>query len=141
MTQPTLRELRKSLGLTQAQLAAMVGLAPSTLTRYELGRWPIPPHIIERLRQQVGVTIAANTISGRMTERQPPRVGGRPRATIPIGGGGDMETNRLLLAGMAAMTVLTDWRREWFRDPDVWRKCLRVGGARIGNPNGWRGMQ
>lgn len=39
---PDLRTLRKQLGLTQAQLAAALGVARQTITNHERGKTPIP---------------------------------------------------------------------------------------------------
>lgn len=41
MTGAELKELRHAAGLTQRELAAMVGLHRNTLARLERGEWPI----------------------------------------------------------------------------------------------------
>ena len=49
MTNPELKALRTRLGLTQAELARAVGVAPNTLARWERGELGIPDWAIERL--------------------------------------------------------------------------------------------
>lgn len=52
MTPQDLKEARKSLGLTQADLAAAVGVHPVTIAKWEGGVHAIPPPVgklIERL--------------------------------------------------------------------------------------------
>jgi transcriptional regulator with XRE-family HTH domain len=41
MTGDEYREVRRDLGLTQAELAKQLGVAPNTVSRRELGRRPI----------------------------------------------------------------------------------------------------
>ena len=49
MANPELKALRTRLGLTQAELARAVGVAPNTLARWERGELDIPDWAIERL--------------------------------------------------------------------------------------------
>jgi transcriptional regulator with XRE-family HTH domain len=43
------RRIRSSLGITQAQLAKMIGCVGSTVHRWEAGRCPIPPSRIDSM--------------------------------------------------------------------------------------------
>lgn len=42
MTIDALKSARATLGLSQAELAARIGVAPNTVSRWEAGRHPIP---------------------------------------------------------------------------------------------------
>jgi transcriptional regulator with XRE-family HTH domain len=50
MTKTDLRRLRRQLNRTQVQLAADLGVQPTTLARWEQGRNPIPPLALTALR-------------------------------------------------------------------------------------------
>ena len=45
MTGPDLREARQSLGLTQQELAARLGVSRASVNRWETGAWPVPPMV------------------------------------------------------------------------------------------------
>ena len=46
-----LKNLIKSTGLTKGKLAQMAGVVPSTVSRWVSGESPIPPLVLEKLRQ------------------------------------------------------------------------------------------
>ena len=48
------RRLRQKRGLLQCQLAAMVGIDQTTLSRYECGRYPIPDDMLAALSRALG---------------------------------------------------------------------------------------
>jgi putative transcriptional regulator len=50
MTGAEIRELRKSLGYTQARLAEEVGLTPNTIARYERDELKPSPPVLKLLR-------------------------------------------------------------------------------------------
>ena len=50
MTGPQIKELRKSLGYTQARLAEEVGLTPNTIARYERDELKPSPPVLKLLR-------------------------------------------------------------------------------------------
>lgn len=50
------RTLREQKGLTQAELASMVGVTENAITQYESGRASPRPYRIEALAQMLGVT-------------------------------------------------------------------------------------
>ena len=50
MTGPQIKELRKSLGYTQAKLAEEVGLTPNTIARYERDELKPSPPVLKLLR-------------------------------------------------------------------------------------------
>ena len=62
MTGNKLRELRKSLGMTQTQLAEAIGRTQERISHYETGRWPIP-RVVE---------LAVSTIKPRETAHVAP---------------------------------------------------------------------
>jgi transcriptional regulator with XRE-family HTH domain len=45
MEKSILKQRRERLGLTQAELAAHLGVASNTVSRYETGSLPIPAHM------------------------------------------------------------------------------------------------
>lgn len=45
MDKTELKERREALGMTQVSLAARLGVAPSTVARWEQGVVPIPPYL------------------------------------------------------------------------------------------------
>jgi transcriptional regulator with XRE-family HTH domain len=45
MDKNTLKKRRGRLGMTQADLAAELGVAPNTVSRYETGSLPVPAHM------------------------------------------------------------------------------------------------
>lgn len=51
MTPAEFRALRRRLGLTQAQLAAALGMSRDQILRYEAGRAPIPRVVELAVRQ------------------------------------------------------------------------------------------
>jgi putative transcriptional regulator len=50
MSPGTYRAIRKSLGLTQAELAAVLGVSPRTLQAHEAGETPIPEPVARLLQ-------------------------------------------------------------------------------------------
>jgi len=52
-----IRERRKELGLSQSQLARLVGMAASTLSNIELGKWKPYPKARTDLSRTLGKTI------------------------------------------------------------------------------------
>jgi len=50
MTSTQIKELRKSLGYTQARLAEEVGLTPNTIARYERDELKPSPPVLKLLR-------------------------------------------------------------------------------------------
>ncbi len=50
MTGAQIKELRKSLGFTQARLAEEVGLTPNTIARYERDELKPSPPVLKLLR-------------------------------------------------------------------------------------------
>lgn len=56
MTGDEVRAARKRLGLTQAQLAARLGLARNTVTRWEIGLRSVPKMAATLLRMLVAQT-------------------------------------------------------------------------------------
>jgi putative transcriptional regulator len=50
MTAAQIKELRKSLGYTQARLAEEVGLTPNTIARYERDELKPSPPVLKLLR-------------------------------------------------------------------------------------------
>ena len=53
----TLKQFRSRAGLTQKELAQIVGVTPLTLSRYEKGEWTLNQSVIDRIREQFGVEI------------------------------------------------------------------------------------
>lgn len=62
-----LRELRLSLGITQRELAAELGLKPANFMKYEVGSEGIPRRIPS------GVLDCMHALLERWTERPPPK--------------------------------------------------------------------
>ena len=56
----TLKRARKTLGLTQLQLAQEIGYARNAVERWERGVYPIPMLVARHLTQKVGQKIGAN---------------------------------------------------------------------------------
>lgn len=54
----TLAGLRRSLGLTQIELAKRAGVAPSTYLRHERGRKAPSERLLERYIRELGFTVA-----------------------------------------------------------------------------------
>ncbi len=52
MDAKTVRRIRKKLGLSQAKLAARLGVHPLTVSKWERGVHPVPP-MAERLLKQL----------------------------------------------------------------------------------------
>lgn len=50
-------ERRKSLGLTQQQLAETLGIAQQTLAHYEVGRLRVAVALLPRLSQELGLSL------------------------------------------------------------------------------------
>lgn len=53
----TLKQFRSRTGLTQKELAQIVGVTPLTLSRYEKGEWTLNQHVIDRIREVFGIDI------------------------------------------------------------------------------------
>ena len=53
----TLKQFRKKYGLTQKQLAEMLGTTPATLSKYENGEWHINQIVIDKIRDDFGEVI------------------------------------------------------------------------------------
>lgn len=51
MSPDDLKAIRKSLGLTLAELGQAVGRSEITMLRYEHGQWPIPADVRAELRR------------------------------------------------------------------------------------------
>ena len=47
--------VRKTLGLTQSELASLIGISANTLQSIELGRLPLSERIAYRLSEQTGI--------------------------------------------------------------------------------------
>lgn len=60
MTGNELRKRRARMGLTQAQLAAHLGVDPNTVARWERGELPIRP-IVRNLMQYLDAEIVAGS--------------------------------------------------------------------------------
>jgi len=52
-----IRERRKELGLSQTKLACLIGMAESTLSNLELGKWKPWPKARKDLARTLGVSI------------------------------------------------------------------------------------
>jgi len=52
-----IRERRKKLGLSQTKLACLIGMAESTLSNLELGKWKPWPKARKDLARTLGVSI------------------------------------------------------------------------------------
>jgi DNA-binding XRE family transcriptional regulator len=85
MTPDELHAARHALQLTQAGLAAALGLARNTIVRYETGRWTIPTAIalaVHALRaERALLTVLTGGTPARKTES--PRTGRTTRPTRP----------------------------------------------------------
>ena len=64
-----IRELRQSMGWTQAQLGARVGMAKTTISGYEKGDHQVDPEMICKLCDLFGCT--ADYLLGRSTSPRP----------------------------------------------------------------------
>ena len=53
----TLKQFRSRAGMTQKELAQMIGVTPLTLSRYEKGEWMLNQYVIDRIRELYGVEI------------------------------------------------------------------------------------
>ena len=53
----TLKQFRSRNGMTQKELAQIVGVTPLTLSRYEKGEWVLNQHVIDRIRELYGIEI------------------------------------------------------------------------------------
>ena len=56
MFQNHIRERRQELGLSQTKLACLIGMAESTLSNLELGKWKPWPKARRDLTRTLGVT-------------------------------------------------------------------------------------
>ena len=69
----TIKELRKQLGLTQAQFAAAIGTCNETIGHYVTGRMEPSLRVLERIRKTFGAEIAVNgkiSDASRVIEQQ-----------------------------------------------------------------------
>ena len=57
ITGADLREMRALLGLTQKELAQIVGVTSLTLSRYEKGEWTLNQSVINKIRELYGFDI------------------------------------------------------------------------------------
>jgi len=57
MFENRIRERRKELGLSQTKLACLIGIAESTLSNLELGKWKPWPKARKDLARTLGVSI------------------------------------------------------------------------------------
>jgi transcriptional regulator with XRE-family HTH domain len=62
MTPNELRTIRKMLGLTQAELAAALGLGRMAVVRLEAGKWPIQPYVADKLVGMIAAKESANVV-------------------------------------------------------------------------------
>ena len=53
----TLKQFHMRSGLTQKELAQMIGVTPQTLSKYEKGEWTLNQIVIDRIRELYGVEI------------------------------------------------------------------------------------
>ena len=53
----TLRQFRKRYGITQKELAEVVGTTPSTLSKYENGQWIINQAVVDKIKELYDVDI------------------------------------------------------------------------------------
>lgn len=67
MTGAEIRQMRKSLKLSQGRLAELIGVRQNTMSRYELGRIKIPEYVQERLRIFFGAYPEPHDVPGRKT--------------------------------------------------------------------------
>lgn len=51
-----LRDIRRSRGLNQQQVAAILGVSQQTYSKYESGRLSVPLHVRERLSGLYGIS-------------------------------------------------------------------------------------
>lgn len=52
-----IRKIRKSRGISQSELARLIGINQTQYNRYETGRTKIPSDIILRIAQELGTTV------------------------------------------------------------------------------------
>ena len=57
MFENRIRDRRKELGLSQTKLACLIGMAESTLSNLELGKWKPWPKARKDLARTLGVSI------------------------------------------------------------------------------------
>lgn len=57
MFENRIRERRKELGLSQTKLACLIGMAESTLSNLELGKWKPWPKARKDLARTLGISI------------------------------------------------------------------------------------
>ncbi len=57
MCYPRIKELRGTLGMTQAEAVRFLNVHPSTYARYENGKREIPPHLAVLLCKYYGVSL------------------------------------------------------------------------------------
>jgi transcriptional regulator with XRE-family HTH domain len=53
----TLKQFRNKYKITQKDLAAKVGVTPTTLSKYERGEWMINQAVIDRIKAEYGEDI------------------------------------------------------------------------------------
>ena len=53
----TLKQFQTRSGLTQKELAQMIGVTPQTLSKYEKGEWALNQIVIDRIRELYGAEI------------------------------------------------------------------------------------
>ena len=53
----TLKQFRNKCKITQKDLAAKVGVTPTTLSKYERGEWMINQAVIDRIKAEYGEDI------------------------------------------------------------------------------------
>ena len=53
----TLKQFRNKYTITQKDLAAKVGVTPTTLSKYERGEWMINQAVIDRIKAEYGEDI------------------------------------------------------------------------------------
>jgi transcriptional regulator with XRE-family HTH domain len=57
MFENRIRERRQELGLSQTKLACLIGMAESTLSNLELGKWKPWPKVRKDLARTLGISI------------------------------------------------------------------------------------
>ena len=53
----TLKQFRRKYNLTQKELAEKLHTTPTTLSKYENGRWHINQYVIDRIKEEYGEDI------------------------------------------------------------------------------------
>lgn len=66
---PRLRDLREDRDLSQAKLAALLGMSQTGYSKYETGENGIPAPILEKLADLYGTSV--DYLLGRTEERRP----------------------------------------------------------------------